>query len=369
MIFIRLCAAKLGASLIAQLVKNLPAMQEILVWSLGWENPLDKGMATHFSILAGEFPQTEELVRLKSSTVQLLSCVQHFAALWTATGQSSQCITKSWNLLNSCPSSWGWYLTVLSSVILFSSCLRSFQAQGSFLRNQLFASGGLGLGSFSFSISLPNEYSGLIAFRMDWFDLLSQSNIVLGHGQQDLALGSMLRRVPYTMRSRRMCLVEIALGSSGQCRQSPEPRVLPFVGQPLVWFKVCSGPRELNLCCSSHCIFRTKGNYLWTSRVCGLCFLWSWRGHCFRGPGGLELQKVEVKEKANWLVTPFLPESMNARFTYNQVAFPTDTACPYSCLSSWFQRYRIVTRNTMRHYKICIILKSIIHMIATHTHF
>ena len=122
MIFIRLCAAKLGASLIAQLVKNLPAMQEILVWSLGWENPLDKGMATHFSILAGEFPQTEELVRLKSSTVQLLSCVQHFAALWTATGQSSQCITKSWNLLNSCPSSRWCHPTILSSVILFSSC-------------------------------------------------------------------------------------------------------------------------------------------------------------------------------------------------------------------------------------------------------
>ena len=242
--------------------------------------------------------------------------------------------------------------------------------------SQFFTSGGQSIGvSASASVFpmniqdwLPLGWTGLISFASGGKGR-SQSNIVLGHGQQDLALGSMLRRVPYTMRSRRMCLVEIALGSSGQCRQSPEPRVLPFVGQPLVWFKVCSGPRELNLCCSSHCIFRTKGNYLWTSRVCGLCFLWSWRGHCFRGPGGLELQKVEVKEKANWLVTPFLPESMNARFTYNQVAFPTDTACPYSCLSSWFQRYRIVTRNTMRHYKICIILKSIIHMIATHTHF
>ena len=43
------------ASLIAQLVKNLPVMQETPVRSPGWENPLEKGMATHSSILAGEF--------------------------------------------------------------------------------------------------------------------------------------------------------------------------------------------------------------------------------------------------------------------------------------------------------------------------
>ena len=40
------------ASLVAQLVKNLPAIQETWVRSLGWEDPLEKGMATHFSILA-----------------------------------------------------------------------------------------------------------------------------------------------------------------------------------------------------------------------------------------------------------------------------------------------------------------------------
>ena len=39
------------ASLVAQMVKNLPAMQEIWVRSLGQEDPLEKGMATHFSIL------------------------------------------------------------------------------------------------------------------------------------------------------------------------------------------------------------------------------------------------------------------------------------------------------------------------------
>ena len=40
------------ASLVAQLVKNLPAMQETWLRSLGWEDSLEKGKATHFSILA-----------------------------------------------------------------------------------------------------------------------------------------------------------------------------------------------------------------------------------------------------------------------------------------------------------------------------
>ena len=50
----------LRASLVAQMVKNLPAMQETRVWSLGWEDPLEKGMATHSSILAWGIPYTEE---------------------------------------------------------------------------------------------------------------------------------------------------------------------------------------------------------------------------------------------------------------------------------------------------------------------
>ena len=45
-----------GASLIAQLVKNPPAIQETWVQSLGWEDPLEKQKATHFSILAWRIP-------------------------------------------------------------------------------------------------------------------------------------------------------------------------------------------------------------------------------------------------------------------------------------------------------------------------
>ena len=44
----------------AQLVKNLPAVQETRVQSLGWEDPLQKGMATHSSVLAWRIPWTEE---------------------------------------------------------------------------------------------------------------------------------------------------------------------------------------------------------------------------------------------------------------------------------------------------------------------
>ena len=54
------------ASLLAQLVKNLPAIQETQVHSLGWEDPLEKEMATHSSILAWRIPWTEEPGGLQS---------------------------------------------------------------------------------------------------------------------------------------------------------------------------------------------------------------------------------------------------------------------------------------------------------------
>ena len=56
----------LRTSLVAQVGKNLPAMQETWVRSLGWKDPLEKGMATHFSILVWRIPWTEEPGRLQS---------------------------------------------------------------------------------------------------------------------------------------------------------------------------------------------------------------------------------------------------------------------------------------------------------------
>ena len=58
------------ASLVAQMVKNLPAMQETLVWSLGREDPLEKGMATHSSILPWKILWTEEPGGLQSVGLQ-----------------------------------------------------------------------------------------------------------------------------------------------------------------------------------------------------------------------------------------------------------------------------------------------------------
>ena len=51
-----------GTSLVAHTIKYLPAMWETHVRSLGQEGPLEKGMATHSSILAWRIPQTEELI-------------------------------------------------------------------------------------------------------------------------------------------------------------------------------------------------------------------------------------------------------------------------------------------------------------------
>ena len=52
-----------------QTVKNLPAMEETWVRSLGWEDPLEKGMVTHSSILAWRIPWTEEPGGLQSMGV------------------------------------------------------------------------------------------------------------------------------------------------------------------------------------------------------------------------------------------------------------------------------------------------------------
>ena len=58
------------SSLVAQTVKNLPAMQETQVRSLGWEDPLEKGMATYSSILAWRIPWTEVPGGLQSMGLQ-----------------------------------------------------------------------------------------------------------------------------------------------------------------------------------------------------------------------------------------------------------------------------------------------------------
>ena len=59
-----------GASLMAQMVKHLPTMRETRVWSLGWEDSLEKERATHSSTLAWKIPWMEEPGRLQSMGLQ-----------------------------------------------------------------------------------------------------------------------------------------------------------------------------------------------------------------------------------------------------------------------------------------------------------
>ena len=70
-------------------------------------------------------------------------------------------------------SSWWCHPTFSSSVASFSLCPPSFPSSGSFPKSWLFAISWPKYWSFSFSISSFNEYSGLISFRIDWFNLLA----------------------------------------------------------------------------------------------------------------------------------------------------------------------------------------------------
>ena len=72
------------------MVKNPPAMLETQVPSLGWEDPLEKGMATHSSILAWRIPWTEEPVGLQSMGSQRVSSMDRGACWATVDG-----VTKS----------------------------------------------------------------------------------------------------------------------------------------------------------------------------------------------------------------------------------------------------------------------------------
>ena len=177
-----------GASLVAQMVKNLIAMQETWVRSLGWEDLLEKGMTNHSSILVWRIPWTGEPGGLQSTrwsrvgydrmtnilTLTLYSrqhvVVQLLSRVWLLQPQGLQhtrlsCPSLSPRVCSSShPLSWWCPPTILSSVTLFSSCLQFFPASRSFPMSQFFALDGQSIGA---SASAPNEYSVLIYFRID----------------------------------------------------------------------------------------------------------------------------------------------------------------------------------------------------------
>ena len=107
------------------------------------------------------------------SSVQSLSYVRIFATPWTAARQASMIFTNPKSLLKLMS-----IKPVMPSnhLILYCPLLlppQSFPASGSFPMSHFFAIRWPKYWSFSFSISPSNEYSGLISFRIDWFDLIA----------------------------------------------------------------------------------------------------------------------------------------------------------------------------------------------------
>ena len=111
------------------MVKHLPAMQETRVWSLGQENPLEKQMATHSSILAWRIPWTEEPVRLQSLGLQR---VGHNWATNTCTSARAHTHTQSLSGFLSLLGSVG-YFSRNASIYLYYHVYRHKVGYSSFL--------------------------------------------------------------------------------------------------------------------------------------------------------------------------------------------------------------------------------------------
>ena len=116
---------------------------------------------------------------------------------------------------NSCPLSEWCYLTISFSATLFSFCLQSFSASGSIPMSQFFPSVASKYWSFSFNISPSNEYSGLIFFRIDWYDLFAVHGTLKSLPQHRNLKASILWRSAFYITNShiRMWLVEIPFSS------------------------------------------------------------------------------------------------------------------------------------------------------------
>ena len=91
------------ASLVAQTVKRLPAVQETWVQSLGWEDPLEKEMATHSSTLAWKIPRTEEPGRLQSLGSQRVRHDWTNSLSFLKKTSMSSCLIHLSNMCFQCP--------------------------------------------------------------------------------------------------------------------------------------------------------------------------------------------------------------------------------------------------------------------------
>ena len=130
----------------------------------------------------------------------MLSCVRLFATPWTAARQASLSITNSWSLPKLImfielvmPSN---HLILCHPLLLLPSI---FQASGSFLMSQFFASGGQSIGVSASKSSPSNEHSGLISFKMDCLDILAVQGTLNSLLQHHSSKASILWRSTFFM--------------------------------------------------------------------------------------------------------------------------------------------------------------------------
>ena len=126
----------MGSSLVALMVKNPPAMQETRVRSLGQEDPLEKGMATHSSILAWRIPWTEETGRLLfmgSQRVRHDQATNVFTFMWI------------WAAILANTKEYANHQTIHSSPMLVKLCLKSCMLGFSIMQTKNFQMSKLGL--------------------------------------------------------------------------------------------------------------------------------------------------------------------------------------------------------------------------------
>ena len=132
-------------------------------------------------------------------SVQLLSCVQFFVTPWTAACQVSLSITNSWSLLK---------LVFIELVMPFNHlilCCPLHLLPSIFASIRVFSNESVlcirrpKYWSFSFTISPFNEYSGLISFRIDWFDLFAVQGTLKSLLQNHSSKASILRHSAFFM--------------------------------------------------------------------------------------------------------------------------------------------------------------------------
>ena len=150
------------------------------------------------------------------SSVQSLSCVQLFATPWTAAHQASLPITNFQSLLKLTPIELVMpsnHLTLCHPLLLPPSIFPSIRV---FSNESVLCVRWPKYWSFSFNISLSNEYSGLISFRMDWLNLLAVQGTLKSLLQHHSSKASILRHSvffmvqlshPYTTTGKTIALI------------------------------------------------------------------------------------------------------------------------------------------------------------------